>query len=109
MRKLLMAAAAIVTLLAGCGNQTGEEYIGKWVNIKSEKRTLDIERNGDGFMVRNTEPSAWDGKIETKNIPAVLKDGALQVQTGGLGPVLLMVDKATGHLTSGPLEYKRDK
>lgn len=109
MRKFLIGFSAAAALLAGCGNHGGDEYLGKWVNVKSEKRTLEIERNGEGFIVRNTEPSAWDGKLETKNIPAVLKDGALQVQTGGFGPVMLMVDKATGNLTGGRLEYKRVK
>jgi hypothetical protein len=57
-------------------------------------------------MIRDTGPSFLDGKIETKNIPATLKDGTLQVQTG-FGVSTLAVDKTTGHLTNGQVEYKR--
>jgi hypothetical protein len=91
--------------LAGCHN-AGSEYIGKWVSVKSEKRTLEIERNGDSFMLRNTEPSFITGRIETKNIPATLKDGTLQVQLG-MGAITLSLDKGTGHLTDGQAEYRR--
>ena len=57
-------------------------------------------------MIRATGPSFIDGKIETKNIPAILKDGALQVQTG-MGVSTLAVDKSSGNLTNGEAEYRR--
>lgn len=71
---------------------------------------MQIERNGEGFIIRNTEPGYFsNGKPETKNLPATLKDGALQVQVGGFGAVIFMVDKATGNLTNGQAEYKKAK
>lgn len=91
--------------LAGC-HSAGSEYVGKWVNVKSDKRTLQIERNGDSFMLRSTEPSFITGRIETKNIPATLKDGTLQVQLG-MGAITLSIDKGTHHLIDGQGEYKR--
>lgn len=76
------------------------------MNVKSEKRTVEIVKNGDSYMIRDTGPSFIDGKMETKNIPATLKDGTLQVQTG-MGVSTLAVDKSSGHLTNGQAEYRR--
>lgn len=101
---VLMLTAAI---LAGCNENSGSEYVGKWVNVRSNNRTLEVERNGDSFMLRETGPGFLTGKIETKNIPATLMDGTLQVQSSGLGPVTMSIDKATGNLTNGQNEYKR--
>lgn len=104
--KGLLSAMVLLAMVAGCGNNGGKEFLGSWANTKSEKRTLEIVRNGASFMIRDTGPSFLDGKIETKNIPATLKDGTLQVQTG-FGASTLAVDKTTGHLTNGQVEYKR--
>ena len=110
MNRLVSYLAVSAALLAGCSGGSGSEYVGTWVNTKSEKRTLQIERNGEGFIVRNTEPSFFTaGKMETNNLPATLKDGALQVQVGGFGPISFMVDKSTGNLTNGQAEYKKVK
>lgn len=104
--RLGIAALLLMCMaLAGC-HSAGSEYVGKWVNEKSDQRTMEIERNGDSFMLRNTEPSFFTGKVETKNIPATLRDGTLQVQLG-MGSVTLSLDKGTGHLTDGRSEYKR--
>jgi hypothetical protein len=75
------------------------------VNIKSEQRTVEIVRNGDSFLLRESVPSFIDAKMETKNIPATLKDGTLQMQTG-FGVSTLAIDKSTGRLTDGQSEYK---
>jgi len=104
--KNLISGAAMLAMLAGCGNDGGKDFLGKWVNVKSDKRTVEIVKNGDGYMIRNTGPSFFDGKMETKNIPATLKDGTLQVQTG-MGVSTLTVDKSSGHLTNGQAEYRR--
>lgn len=110
MTRSLCCFVASVALLVGCNGGSGSEYVGTWVNTKSEKRTLQIERNGDAFIIRNTEPSYFSaGEMQTKNLPATLKDGVLQVQVGGFGAVSFMVDKATGNLTNGQSEYKKAK
>jgi len=102
----LICGAAMLALLSGCGNDGGKDFLGKWINVKSDKRTVEIVKNGDGYMIRNTGPSFFDGKMETKNIPATLKDGTLQVQTG-MGVSTLAVDKSSGHMTNGQAEYRR--
>lgn len=104
--KNLISGAAMLAMLAGCGNDGGKDFLGKWVNVKSDKGTVEIVKNGDDYMIRNTGPSFFDGKMETKNIPATLKDGTLQVQTG-MGVSTLAVDKSSGHLTNGQAEYRR--
>lgn len=106
MIKRLTSVAAVV-LLAACGNQAGSEYVGKWVHTQYEKRQLEVVRNGESFLVRETTPSATrSGQMQTRNIPATLKDGTLQVQTG-FGGVTLAIDKSSGLLTNGRGEYKR--
>lgn len=102
----LICSAAMLALIAGCGSDGGKDFLGKWVNVKSEKRTVEIVKNGDGYMIRATGPSFIDSKIETKNIPAILKDGTLQVQTG-MGVSTLAVDTTSGNLTNGEAEYRR--
>ena len=104
MRLVMPALLLVCAAIAGC-HSAGSEYIGKWVNVKSDQRTMDIERNGESFMLHTTEPSFITGRIETRNIPATLKDGTLQVQMG-MGSVTLSIDKDTGHLTSGQTEYR---
>lgn len=106
MKKRYFSSVILLAMLFGCSNQGGGEFAGKWVNVKSEKRSLEIERNGDSFMVRETAPSIMDGTMQTKNIPATFKDGMLQINSG-FGVSTLAVDKSSGHLTSGQAEYKR--
>ena len=115
MKTFLACAAMALALLAGCGAEaggSGNEYIGKWVRVNSDKHTLEIERNGNNFMVRKTGPDRFapiDSKdpMKTENIPATLKDGILQMPEGHF----LAIDKASGNLTNnltnGKFEYKR--
>jgi hypothetical protein len=93
-------------IFCGCGMKGGSEYIGKWVHVKYSNHSLDIERNGESFIVRDSHPSFLDGKPETKNIPATYKDGMLYMATG-FGNVSLVIDKASGNLTDGKTEFKK--
>jgi hypothetical protein len=104
--KTLISSLAITAVLCGCGLKGGSEYVGKWVNVKYSNRILDIDRNGESFIVRDSRPSFIDGKPETKNIPATYKDGQLYIATG-FGNVSLAIDKASGNLTDGKTEYKK--
>ena len=105
MRRVLGAVVALA-LLAGCNPKAGGEYIGKWKGMKTETRTMEIERNGESFLVRITEPSFFSGKVETRSIPATLKDGVLQVSLG-FGTIPMAIDNASGNLTDGEQQYKR--
>jgi hypothetical protein len=106
--KHFACAIATLALMTGCAKQNDAQFLGSWVNVKSDKRTVLIEKNGGEFMIRETGPSFISGKVETRNIPATMKNGMLEVQTG-FGTDTLAVDKATGHLTNGQLEYRRVK
>jgi hypothetical protein len=106
MKTRYFSSVILLAMLFGCSNQGGSEFAGKWVNVKSEKRSLEIQRNGDSFIVRETAPGIATGELQTKNIPAVLKDGMLQMNNGW-GVSSLAVDKSSGHLTNGQAEYKR--
>lgn len=100
-----LSGVAIAMFLAGCGD-SGSEFLGKWQYIQNERNTLEIVRNGDGFIIHTTSPHPWSGKPTTTSVPATLKSGMLEVQAG-LGPVLLAVDKKSGHLVGGGSELKR--
>jgi hypothetical protein len=104
--KALARALVLMATLAGCGAKSGGEYVGKWVNVTYTDHILNIERNGDGFMVRDSHPSFVTGKPETKNIPATYKEGQLFIATD-FGSVALAIDRGSGHLTNGKTEYKK--
>lgn len=106
MTKLLVGVLTAIFLMTGCKDRGGDEYVGKWVHTKSEKRTMEIVRNGDTYIVRNTEPGMTSGKFDTTSIPASFQDGGLQIHNG-FGSVVLVVDKSTGNLTSAVGEFKR--
>ncbi len=106
MMKKVLSTLSLLILVGGCGNDGGKEFLGKWVNVKSGKRTIEIVKNGENYIIRQTGPSFINGKMETENVPATLKDGTLQVQTGW-GATTIAVDKLSGHLTNGQAEYRR--
>lgn len=102
---------ALILFLSACTGAGGDEYLGKWVDAKSEKNTLEIIRNGEGFIINKTEPSFLTGKVTTDQIPAVLKDGLLQVNGGAAALThvkasdVLLIPNFGG----GSNEYKRVK
>ena len=88
MKMNVIASVLAAVLLVGCGNgsgssngntssissnSSGAEYLGKWQNVKIEKYTLEIERNGDSFIIHNTEPNSGDtSKFITTDTPATI-------------------------------------
>lgn len=106
MIKIVVGILTAVLFLTSCKESGGDEFLGKWVNVKSEKRSMEIVRNGNGYIVRNTEPGMTYGKLDTTNFPATMKDGVLQI-SNGFGTIALVVDKSTGNLTSAVGEFKK--
>jgi hypothetical protein len=106
MNKQILGLVATLLFVAGCSGQSGNEYLGKWENVKNPKDQVEVVRNGDNFLLKATRANFFTGKVETQSAPATLKDGSLQMQ-GGMGTVVLAVDHSNGHLVGGGLEYKR--
>jgi hypothetical protein len=106
MVKWMGAALASVMLMAGCAKVEGEKFVGHWVNVQSQDEVMDIERNGESFMVRNTTPKFFSRKPKTENYPAIYKDGVLQVTNDG-ETVSFAIDEANGHLNTGSDQYQR--
>ncbi|CAD0327566.1 hypothetical protein CFBP498_19860 [Xanthomonas hortorum pv. vitians] len=104
MKTLLGSALVAMVLLAGCARDVGEQYVGKWVNVKSQKNLLSIEHNGESFIIRDTTPELLGSGVKTKNHPAILNKGVLQVSSAD-GTVNYAIDQATGHLSTGDSEY----
>jgi hypothetical protein len=96
---------SLLLMLFGCAKD-GDQYIGKWVNTKYGSRTMDIERNGESYIIHMTSPSVWNGKPKTENIPATLEAGLLKVNMGMVS-FNISLQQSSGLLTDGKLEYKK--
>jgi hypothetical protein len=78
---IVTAAVCVVALLGGCGKKDGDQFIGKWES-KERKETVEIAKNGDGFLITDTHPNYLVGGVKTDKIPATYQSGVLQVATG---------------------------
>ncbi|WP_355585511.1 hypothetical protein [Xanthomonas cannabis] len=106
MMKWMGTALAAALLVSGCAKVEGEQFVGHWVNVQTQDETMDIERNGETFMVRSTTPKFFSRKPKTESYPAVYKDGALQVTNDG-ETVNFAIDASNGHLNTGGEQYQR--
>jgi hypothetical protein len=108
----VFAYAAVAAVLSACGNQ-GSEYVGNWEAKEHKNRTVAVERNGDNFVLKVTEPSMFKrGEFDTDVVPAVYKDGMLEVSTGfGTSKVSYVKDTDTLLMPTmgGSMEYRRVK
>jgi hypothetical protein len=108
MKKIGFVMFAI--LLAACSNK-GSEYIGKWSRKDNPKLTLEIVRNDETFIIKQTD-YAIVGGLETTSIPATFRDGLMQVQTGE-GSANISYVKGSDTLLwptlGGSAEYQRSK
>lgn len=107
-----IAILALAAAITACGQQ-GKEYVGNWQATKSANHTLAIERSGDNFIVKVTEPVMYgNGKTETADMPAVYKDSMLEISNGFGGTKVSYVKDTDGLLLSslgGSMEYRRVK
>lgn len=106
------AFLAVAAALSACGKQ-GNEYVGNWEAKQYKNRTVAIERNGDNFVIKATEPSKFKrGTLDTEVKPAVCKDGMLEVSTA-FGAMKVSYVKDTDTLLmptmGGSMEYRRVK
>lgn len=112
MKKLFLFA--VFAVLFGCSNP-GSEYIGKWVSRSNPNDVMEIVRNGETFLVKETRPTLFGrkGETQTTSTPAVLKDGLLQIQSA-LGAINIAHVKDSDTLMvpgliTGSTEYQRLK
>lgn len=101
---------AVAAILSACG-QKGEEFVGRWEAKEYKNRSAEIERNGDNFLIKYTEPSMYGRKkTDTNTMPAVYKDGTLEV-AGGFGTSKVGYVKNTDTLLmpmlDGSMEFRR--
>jgi hypothetical protein len=104
------AFLTLVAALSACG-QSGKEYVGSWKGKKYANRSATIERNGDNFVIKVTEPSMVKrGETDTETLPAVYKDGMLEISTGfGTSKVSYVKDTLLMPTMGGSMEYGRVK
>ena len=99
----------------GCGNiiDSGNEFIGKWVNSDRTSETAEIRRNGESFIVAQTAPTfigkvVNNGEKKTREYPATFKDATLTVNTGS-EPMTISYVKDGDYLLVGGHKYIRQK
>ncbi|WP_413705581.1 hypothetical protein [Ralstonia sp. Ralssp110] len=78
---VVAVAIGVMALIGGCGHKDGDRFIGKW-GREGRKGTVEIARNGEGFLVSDTHADFITGGMKTDKIPATYHDGVLQVSTG---------------------------
>lgn len=105
---LLILTVFVSVFLFGCGKAPGEEYVGKWEKLNDTPPAVQIEikRNGETFILARTAKSLWDGKLETKEFPAVFKDNILNINVG-IATVTASFVKEDGTLLLEGQKYKR--
>lgn len=107
MTRIVLLALLPLALLLGCGNEKGTKFIGLWSHPTIDAITLTIEKNGESFMVKKTEPNHWgDGEPKTTSYPAKLEGNILQVNIG-MGTISLAVDSTSGKLSDGQTDYTK--
>ena len=80
---LLLLMVTLLIVVTAC-SRPGSEFVGNWVNTRDAKETMQIARNGDGYLI-----------IQGKNkIGAVYKDGGLEIGAA-LGQVRLTYVKSS--------------
>jgi hypothetical protein len=103
MRKLLVPFSVFILSLSliSCA-KSSNEYLGKWQDpARPNSGTLEISRNGDNYLVNITVRGMFGGKPQTTTVPAVAKDGLLQVEGALHGTTLTYVKATDGLLLSG--------
>ena len=51
----LSVLALCALILSACGHQHGREFVGKWVSVDRPSDTLDISRDGDKFILADSQ------------------------------------------------------
>lgn len=104
-KRIIVTLLAAAILSISCAYAaSGDEYVGKWELIRApELNKLEIKRTGQNtFALYLTMPSWWDGKPETIESHAILKDGVLVLPKGYLAYV-----EADDTVVCGPDKFRR--
>jgi hypothetical protein len=78
----ILSLTSALALSACSKTAPGEEFVGNWQSPTKASEHIQIDRNGEGFMIRDIGQSQFDGKPSETKVPATYKDGVLQVATG---------------------------
>lgn len=70
-----------VAFLGGCSGKPGEKFVGKWQEKERKETTMQISRNGEGFIL-NMATTKSTGQKNAGSVPAIIKDGVLSVANG---------------------------
>ena len=96
-RRQLLASCVVMmavgaSALSGCGKNSGDEYIGSWEEKAQKATIVQIERNGDGFLMKTTSTKR-NGQKSSGSVAATLKDGVLNYPNGPVTGTVTYVKK----------------
>ena len=74
-----MALAAAT--LSGCSKNDGNEFLGMWLEKGQQKTTMEIVRNGDGYLMKTVSVNTR-GQQKSGSVAATMKDGTLNFPNG---------------------------
>lgn len=104
--KFVYSMTSLLLALSACGHAAAANYVGQWVNVKNECRTLAIEKNGSNFLVKVSEPSTLVRKLDVRTVPAMMKNDMLYIEMPRRAEAV-SVNEQTGNLMSSKGEYRR--
>lgn len=81
MRRTFAIVALAAAVLSGCAKNNGNEFLGRWMEKDKKATAMEIERNGDGYLMKTTSVDSR-GQIKTGSVPASMKDGTLNFPNG---------------------------
>ena len=84
---IILLTVIMGVVAAGCGNITGNQFVGNWVNSERAAETLEITRTGDNFTVTQSTLTIVakiinNGEKILKKYPATFKEDLLILNTG---------------------------
>lgn len=81
MRGTLAMVVLGASMLSGCAKNSGNEFLGTWLEKGQKATTMQIERNGDGYLMKTTSVNRR-GQQKTGSVAATMKDGTLSFPNG---------------------------
>jgi hypothetical protein len=54
---IILLTAIMGVIAVGCGNVTGNQFVGNWVNSQRAAEILEITRTGDSFTITQSTPT----------------------------------------------------
>jgi hypothetical protein len=79
---VLLVLVASITFAAGCGDETGDEFVGEWTSEAMGGAVVTVTRDGDEFAVELPNKT-YQGKMEDEAVFAPFDDPTIVLEMKG--------------------------